>query len=115
MVNLDQDLIGDLGRQGAIFGGVFEEVISTAVAQVAIFKNEGLAHQVIRLIIQILGGESGLINPVEIQLTLVNVMLFDQLNRLRFVGWRQVLLPFGVLTFGVSHRRVNRPADLTQS
>lgn len=103
MVHLDQNLVGDLGRQRAIFRRVFEEVIGRAITLVAVFKDEGLAHEVIGFIVQIFGGESSLVNPVEIQLALMDVMLFDELNRLRFIGRRHVLLSFGVLTLGCGH------------
>lgn len=78
-------------------------MIGPAIANVAVFKNVSLANEVIGLIIKVLGDESGLVNPVEIELALVNMMLFDQFDRLGFLSRRQVLLSFGMLSLGLGH------------
>jgi hypothetical protein len=67
------------------------------------FKNVSLANEVICFVVQILGGESGLVDPVEIEVTLADEVLLDQLDRLRFIRSGQVLLSFGAFVFERSH------------
>src|SRR5258708_21192918 len=62
LVELAQDVIRNLARQGRIGVRMLDEMEECSVTQIAALKDEGLPYQIIRRVVEVLGSNGGGVN-----------------------------------------------------
>src|SRR5215469_12750083 len=81
LVELAQNVIGDFAGQGTVGVVVFDEMENSCVPQVAVLKDEGLPHEIIGGIVEVLGLKRRRINGSKAGVSLGDDVLLDQLHR----------------------------------
>jgi len=62
VIELAQDPLGHLARQGAVVGGALHQFRQLGIRNVAVFEDAGLAHQIVGGGVEILGQESRVVH-----------------------------------------------------
>src|SRR2546429_325741 len=80
LVDLDQDGVGDLARQGSVAFMGFEAVEDLCIGQVLAFMDVDLPNLVRRLVVEVFGSKSSGIDSHIARIALRNDMLLNQLH-----------------------------------
>jgi hypothetical protein len=99
LVQLNQHLIADLARERLVGGVAFDQVINRRVVQVAPLRDEGLAHEVVGGVPEVLGGKGGRIDRAIALILARDDVLFNQSHAQLLLGLNTaVALAFGMLS-----------------
>src|SRR5258708_32329453 len=81
LVELAQDVIRNLARQGRIGVRMLDEMEECSVTQIAALKDEGLPYQIIRRVVEVLGSKGSGVNHGKAAVAAADDVLFNQLHR----------------------------------